>query len=95
MSEEAKAADKNSSGMSPLNYLFVLLIGAYLGILFIKSEVARWERVHDMFLLCSSEPVGPSPEPVPDQSTLRSGLASGWHCSLWPEPYSACLATPR
>ncbi|WP_339908985.1 DUF6691 family protein [Symmachiella dynata] len=50
MSEEAKAADKNSSGMSPLNYLFVLLIGAYLGILFIKSEVARWERVHDMFL---------------------------------------------
>ncbi|QDU42745.1 putative inner membrane protein [Symmachiella dynata] len=50
MSEEAKAADQNSSGMSPLNYLFVLLIGAYLGILFIKSEVARWERVHDMFL---------------------------------------------
>lgn len=28
----------------------VLLIGAYLGVLFTKSEVARWERVHDMFL---------------------------------------------
>ena len=28
----------------------MLLIGAYLGILFIKSEVARWERVHNMFL---------------------------------------------
>jgi uncharacterized membrane protein YedE/YeeE len=50
MSEGARPADKKTSGMSPLNYLFVLLIGAYLGILFIKSEVARWERIHDMFL---------------------------------------------
>ncbi|QEG41559.1 DUF6691 family protein [Roseimaritima ulvae] len=31
-------------------YLNVLLIGIYLGILFTKSEVARWQRVHDMFL---------------------------------------------
>ncbi len=50
MSVEAKPKEKNPSGISPLNYLFVLLIGAYLGILFIKSEVTRWERVHDMFL---------------------------------------------
>jgi hypothetical protein len=50
MSEGASPVDKKTSGMSPLNYLFVLLIGAYLGILFIKSEVARWERIHDMFL---------------------------------------------
>lgn len=28
----------------------VLLIGVYLGILFIKSEVASWERIHRMFL---------------------------------------------
>lgn len=28
----------------------VLLLGIYLGILFAKSEVARWQRVHDMFL---------------------------------------------
>tara|TARA_R110002049_G_scaffold50370_3_gene143096 strand:+ start:138300 stop:138698 length:399 start_codon:yes stop_codon:yes gene_type:complete len=28
----------------------VLLMGIYLGILFIKSEVAVWQRVHDMFL---------------------------------------------
>lgn len=28
----------------------VLAIGAYLGILFVKSEVARWDRVHKMFL---------------------------------------------
>ncbi len=36
--------------MPPFSYLSVLLIGAYLGILFIKSEVARWERIHNMFL---------------------------------------------
>jgi len=36
--------------MSTIQYLNVLLIGAYLGVLFIKSEVARWERIHDMFL---------------------------------------------
>ncbi len=28
----------------------VFLVGVYLGILFIKSEVARWERIHRMFL---------------------------------------------
>ena len=28
----------------------ILLVGIYLGILFVKSEVARWQRVHDMFL---------------------------------------------
>lgn len=50
MTEQAKSQENQSSGMSPVNYLFVLLIGAYLGILFVKSEVARWERVHDMFL---------------------------------------------
>ena len=36
--------------MSPFGYAMVLLMGAYLGILFTKSEVARWDRVHDMFL---------------------------------------------
>ncbi len=38
------------SGLSPRGYLSVLAIGMYLGILFTKSEVARWERVHKMFL---------------------------------------------
>lgn len=28
----------------------VLLVGMYLGALFTKSEVASWQRVHDMFL---------------------------------------------
>jgi uncharacterized membrane protein YedE/YeeE len=36
--------------MSPLTYTSVLLIGVYLGILFIKSEVASWDRIHNMFL---------------------------------------------
>lgn len=50
MNEETKSKKSPASGRSPLNYLFVFVMGAYLGILFIKSEVARWERVHDMFL---------------------------------------------
>jgi len=37
-------------GMSPFAYFSVLLIGMYLGILFTKSEVALWDRVHKMFL---------------------------------------------
>lgn len=28
----------------------VLLVGVYLGIVLTKSEVVRWQRVHDMFL---------------------------------------------
>lgn len=31
-------------------YASALVIGIYLGILFIKSEVASWQRIHDMFL---------------------------------------------
>lgn len=36
--------------MSLTRNIGVLAIGIYLGILFTKSEVARWNRVHDMFL---------------------------------------------
>lgn len=36
--------------MSPFACASVLLMGMYLGVLFIKSEVASWQRVHDMFL---------------------------------------------
>ena len=35
---------------SMLAYGFVLMIGTWLGVVFVKSEVARWQRVHDMFL---------------------------------------------
>lgn len=43
-------AKSEASGMSVIAYISTLAVGAYLGILFTKSEVARWERVHDMFL---------------------------------------------
>ena len=36
--------------MSPIAYFSVMLVGTYLGILFTKSEVALWNRVHKMFL---------------------------------------------
>ena len=32
-------------------YLRVLLVGIYFGIVLIKSDVFRWQRIHDMFLL--------------------------------------------
>lgn len=35
---------------STFAYLNVLLVGTVLGIVFVKSEVANWQRVHDMFL---------------------------------------------
>lgn len=31
-------------------YLRVLLVGIYFGVLLVKSEVVRWERIHQMFL---------------------------------------------
>lgn len=43
-------ASKKSAGLSLRGYAMVLLTGVYLGILFTKSEVARWDRVHAMFL---------------------------------------------
>jgi uncharacterized membrane protein YedE/YeeE len=49
-SETEPKPEAKSGGMTALGYLRVLLIGSYLGILFTKSEVARWERIHDMFL---------------------------------------------
>lgn len=48
---DSKAISQPSGNrFSTLSNFNVLLIGAYLGFLFIKSEVASWERIHDMFL---------------------------------------------
>lgn len=47
---EVPKNQKKTPAWMPPRSLFVLLTGMYLGILFIKSEVARWERIHDMFL---------------------------------------------
>jgi len=43
-------SNERKSRMSPFVYPNVLLIGVYLGILFVKSDVASWERIHNMFL---------------------------------------------
>ena len=48
--ENIPKVQTKSSGLTALGYVWVLLIGTYLGVLFTKSEVARWERIHDMFL---------------------------------------------
>lgn len=60
--ESSENSDQNSSssttlaenpatafGMSPFGMVMVLLVGMYLGILFVKSEVAHWERIQAMF----------------------------------------------
>ena len=38
------------TGISNLALLMSLLMGIYFGIVLTKSEVVRWQRVHDMFL---------------------------------------------
>ncbi len=43
-------ANDRQSRMSPFVCASVLLVGVYLGILFVKSEVAVWKRIHNMFL---------------------------------------------
>lgn len=48
--ETTKSEAVATSGMSARSYVSVLAIGVFLGILFTKSEVASWQRVHDMFL---------------------------------------------
>jgi uncharacterized membrane protein YedE/YeeE len=42
--------ERQTPGMSVVGYVGVLVMGAYLGILFVKSEVAQWDRIHKMFL---------------------------------------------
>ncbi len=41
-------ADSRTPRLSVL--LFAMLSGMYFGIVLVKSEVVRWQRVHDMFL---------------------------------------------
>ncbi len=50
MTDKTQRAIDAKTGMSPAGYSSVLLVGMYLGVLFTKSEVALWERVHKMFL---------------------------------------------
>jgi len=41
---------KQPGGVSALTLVMSLLMGTYFGIVLTKSEVVRWQRVHDMFL---------------------------------------------
>lgn len=47
---EQPAATGNQEGVSGLTLFMSLLMGTYFGIVLTKSEVVRWQRVHDMFL---------------------------------------------
>ncbi len=48
---DAKAGiETKAVGMSIGAYLRVLVLGVLFGIVLTKSEVVRWQRVHDMFL---------------------------------------------
>ncbi|MEZ6080540.1 MAG: DUF6691 family protein [Pirellulaceae bacterium] len=51
LSSNSEQADQKSDSFPRLStILAVLLIGVYFGIVLTKSEVVRWQRVHDMFL---------------------------------------------
>ena len=47
----AQATQKGDSFPRVSTLATVLLVGIYFGIVLTKSEVVRWQRVHDMFLL--------------------------------------------
>ena len=49
-------ATQTSSGVSSLTLVMSLLMGTYFGIVLTKSEVVRWQRVHDMFCLLYTSP---------------------------------------
>ena len=49
--EEPKASEPKADRFpNPLTILMVMLVGIFFGIVLTKSEVVRWQRVHDMFL---------------------------------------------
>ncbi|MCA9260100.1 MAG: hypothetical protein KDA61_12900, partial [Planctomycetales bacterium] len=51
VAEPSSPSQAAGGAASRLIYLNILLIGVYLGFLFTKTEVAKWERIHAMFLL--------------------------------------------
>jgi uncharacterized membrane protein YedE/YeeE len=50
MVKETTPSAKEKTTMSQFAHASVLLMGVYLGVVFVKSEVASWERIHNMFL---------------------------------------------
>ncbi len=47
---EPAVAATTKAGLSSVKLLLVLVMGIYFGVVLTKSEVVRWQRVHDMFL---------------------------------------------
>lgn len=47
---QAPNQNQKKQGLSNLALGMSLLVGIYFGIVLTKSEVVRWQRVHDMFL---------------------------------------------
>jgi uncharacterized membrane protein YedE/YeeE len=45
-----RKAESRTTAPSRLALAMTLLIGVWFGIVLTKSEVARWQRIHDMFL---------------------------------------------
>lgn len=50
MASSSAVVTKTTSGISALALTMSLIMGVYFGIVLTKSEVVRWQRVHDMFL---------------------------------------------
>ena len=48
--QQAKQPALEQQGLSVRTLVMSLLMGTYFGIILTKSEVVRWQRVHDMFL---------------------------------------------
>lgn len=49
-SSEPSSGTNPQDGLSKLTLFMSLMMGTYFGIVLTKSEVVRWQRVHDMFL---------------------------------------------
>lgn len=47
---ESPKTEKYKDGISTTTLIMATLMGIYFGIVLTKSEVVRWQRVHDMFL---------------------------------------------
>ncbi len=50
MTQQTLTAAPAQADVSSAAYARVFAVGMLLGVVFIKSEVIRWQRIHDMFL---------------------------------------------
>ena len=48
--DNVKSVPAQTTSVSALTLALSMMVGVYFGIVLTKSEVVRWQRVHDMFL---------------------------------------------